>query len=46
MGLRGRGIEKVPIEEAFAEMDTESGRPKHQWYLDLKEAADALARGY
>lgn len=44
LGLRGRGIEKVPIQAALEEMDTANGRPKVQWFLDLMEAADALAK--
>ncbi len=44
LGLREKGIEKVPIEEAFKEMDVKNGRPKEQWFLDLLETADALAK--
>ncbi len=43
LGLREKGIEKVPIEEALKEMDGKNARPRDQWFLQLLEAADALA---
>ncbi|MCK8603380.1 6-phosphofructokinase [Desulfoferrobacter suflitae] len=44
VGLRGRGVETRPFSEALREMDVQRGRPKDQWFLQLVEVADALAK--
>lgn len=44
IGLRGRGVEASPFAEALKEMDLRQGRPKDQWFLQLVEVADSLAK--
>ena len=44
IGLRGRGVEASPFAEAMKEMDLQAGRPKDQWFLQLYDVADALAK--
>lgn len=44
LGLRGRGVTSSPISEALGQMDLKNGRPRHEWFLDLMEVADALAK--
>jgi 6-phosphofructokinase 1 len=44
LGLRGRGIVTCSLPQAFQEMDFTHGRPKRQWFMDLVEVADALAK--
>lgn len=44
IGLRGRGVEARAFSEALKEMDLQQGRPKDQWFLQLVEVADALAK--
>jgi 6-phosphofructokinase 1 len=44
LGLSGRGIVSASLSEAFEQMDTKRGRPKRQWFMNLVEAADTLAR--
>lgn len=44
LALSGRGTTTFPLPEAIEEMDLERGRPKHQWFLQLIETADALAK--
>lgn len=43
LGLRGRGLVAVPLEEAMKEMDRENDRPANQWFLELLDIADRLA---
>ncbi|HOV86479.1 MAG TPA: 6-phosphofructokinase [Syntrophobacteraceae bacterium] len=44
VGLSGRGIREFPLEEALEQMEMGEGRPKRQWYMDLVEMAQALAK--
>lgn len=44
LALSGRGTTTFPLSQAIEEMDLERGRPKHQWFLQLIETADALAK--
>lgn len=44
IGLRGRGVEATPFPGALREMDLKQGRPKDQWFLQLLEVADDLAK--
>lgn len=44
IGLRGRGVEARAFSEALMEMDLHLGRPKDQWFLQLVEVADTLAK--
>lgn len=44
VGLSGRGVEARPFAETLREMDMRQGRPKDQWFLQLVEVADALAK--
>lgn len=44
IGLRGRGVEARPFAEALREMDMRQGRPKDQWFLQLVQVADDLAK--
>ncbi|MGA7877226.1 MAG: 6-phosphofructokinase, partial [Desulfoferrobacter sp.] len=44
IGLRGRGVEARAFSEALKEMDLQQGRPKDQWFLQLVQVADALAK--
>ncbi len=43
LGLKGRGVEQTPFEEAISEMDFENSRPKNQWFMELCDIADSLA---
>ncbi|MFP5214182.1 MAG: 6-phosphofructokinase, partial [Acidobacteriota bacterium] len=44
LGLRGRGISVCSLSEAAKDMDIPRGRPKHQWFMQLIEVANALAK--
>jgi 6-phosphofructokinase 1 len=44
LGLRGRGVMACPQVQAFQEMDLKRGRPRQQWFMELVEVADALAK--
>lgn len=44
LGLRGRGLTIVPIEEALGEMDLKRGRPREEWFMRLLEVAETLAK--
>ncbi len=44
LGLRGRGVVSFSQVQAFQEMDLRRGRPKQQWFMELVEIADALAK--
>jgi 6-phosphofructokinase 1 len=44
IGLCGRGVEARPFAEVLREMDMKQGRPKEQWFLELVDVADALAK--
>ena len=44
LGLRGRGIEATPLSLALQEMDRQHGRPKRQWFMELIEVANVLAK--
>lgn len=46
LALSGRGISTVSLAEALQEMDLQKGRPKHQWFLQLIEIANTLAKIY
>jgi 6-phosphofructokinase 1 len=44
LGLRGRGIVACSQAQGFQEMDHRRGRPRQQWFMELAEVADALAK--
>ncbi|SMC17338.1 6-phosphofructokinase 1 [Desulfacinum hydrothermale DSM 13146] len=44
LGLRGRGVEAIPLGEALEALDLQAGRPRRQWFLELDSAAQILAR--
>ncbi len=44
LGLSGRGIEIFPLSVALEAMDIEQSRPKQQWFMNLLEIADGLAK--
>ncbi|HAA03302.1 MAG TPA: 6-phosphofructokinase [Syntrophobacteraceae bacterium] len=44
LGLRGRGIAASSLVQAYQEMDIHRGRPRQQWFMELVEVADALAK--
>jgi 6-phosphofructokinase 1 len=44
LGLSGRGIEALPLDEAMSQMDLKLGRPKHEWFMDLVRVASSLAK--
>ncbi len=44
LGLRGRGLLMVPLNEAVEEMDLKKMRPRQQWFMDLLEIAETLAK--
>ncbi|NLI82275.1 MAG: 6-phosphofructokinase [Deltaproteobacteria bacterium] len=44
LGLRGRGLNRVPLLEALSEMDLKRGRPREQWFMELVEVAETLAK--
>lgn len=44
LGLCGRGIVVSPLSDAMEQLDLEHGRPRQQWFLELVEMADALAK--
>jgi 6-phosphofructokinase 1 len=43
-GLQDQGIVPVPFSEAYAEMDLKMRRPKRQWFMDLADVANSLAK--
>jgi 6-phosphofructokinase 1 len=44
LGLSGRGIESFSLAEAMQQMDLKLGRPKNEWFMELLEVANALAK--
>ncbi|MCE5244932.1 MAG: 6-phosphofructokinase, partial [Desulfobacteraceae bacterium] len=44
LGLSGRGITASGLPAALREMDVRRGRPKREWFMQLLEMADALAK--
>ncbi len=44
LGLRERKITFLSLDEAFEEMDFKHGRPKDQWFMELVEVAETLAK--
>jgi 6-phosphofructokinase 1 len=44
LGLAGRGIEAFSLTEALHQMDIKIGRPKNEWFMELLEVANALAK--
>jgi 6-phosphofructokinase 1 len=44
LGLQGRGVTASPLSEAIGQMDMKHGRPRDQWFMNLVEIADALAK--
>ncbi|MCU0572330.1 MAG: 6-phosphofructokinase [Syntrophobacteraceae bacterium] len=44
LGLAGRGIESFSLSEAMQQMDVKIGRPKTEWFMELLEVANALAK--
>jgi 6-phosphofructokinase 1 len=44
LGLRGRGVQTFTLAEALQQLDIKRGRPKHQWFMELIQVANALAR--
>ena len=44
LGLAGRGIECFSLSEAMQQMDVKIGRPKTEWFMELLEVANALAK--
>ena len=44
LGLRGRGVTTFTLVQAYQEMDIHRGRPRQQWFMEMVEVADALAK--
>lgn len=44
IGVRGRGVETTPLEEALGEMDFAAGRPATEWWLPLRDLVRRLAQ--
>ena len=44
LGLSGRGITVHGLAEAMSGMDVKRGRPKREWFMDLVETAECLAK--
>jgi len=44
LGLAGRGIECFSLSEAMQQMDVAIGRPKTEWFMELLEVANVLAK--
>lgn len=44
VGVRERGVETIPLEDAFAEMDQATGRPQEQWWWSLRDLLAILAQ--
>jgi len=44
LGLAGRGIEAFSLTEAMQQMDIKIGRPRNEWFMELLEVANALAK--
>ncbi len=43
-GLRGGSVTSVALSEAFTEMDFKTRRPKQQWFMELTDIANSLAK--
>ena len=44
IGLCGRGITTITLDEASDEMDIIHERPKKQWFMELVEVANSIAK--